>query len=555
MILSVITLLVVLLIAYWWGNAGVFDALLHLLCVIVAGALAVALWEPVTVGFMLDGGFGEYAWGVTLGGMFVLLLLICRLIVDAACPFRPKVSRMLDWSVGSLLGLCSGVLTMGLVLISIGHIASTRELLGYQGWIRDPGSDAPKQSESGAPATLMMNAAAGFYGWLSDASLAPIVGNASLARWRPDIAADGGSLLRDSIEGGKGRLSTPSNGVSVVSAHYDPSFALKSGGSGAYAVLVSLKRPGYDKGAGFTMSASQARLIDGNTGSSVFPAEFAQAEQSAGDSLVRYRFSGDGSYLGSTASSEESLACLLFPATGLKRSKDGPLFLQIKGLRIQLPTPQTDAAEMARAVSSGGKQVQIAADADTPVVPASELRLDTGLQGAMIDRNGMPGSLTEDNGKLTGGAATHITRGQNAKGDVRGFFEPNGQRMVMLKCSRDTAVDLFNVNRTRKDAEKVGMNGEPVLVDDKNNIYAPCGYLWKDDVKNEFEIYLEPPEEGFTINRFRRAANSGELQIMYRIPNGVTIKLVVLRDPNKSIGEGRVVGTANLTVEAGAPSR
>ncbi|MEY4827554.1 MAG: hypothetical protein RLZZ288_1105, partial [Planctomycetota bacterium] len=282
MILSVITLLVVLLIAYWWGNAGVFDALLHLLCVIVAGALAVALWEPVTVGFLLDGGFGDFAWGVSLGGMFVLLLLICRLIVDAACPFRPKVSRMLDWSVGSLLGLCSGVLTMGLVLISIGHIASTRELLGYQGWIRDPGSDAPKQSESGAPATLMMNAAAGFYGWLSDASLAPIVGNASLARWRPDIAADGGSLLRDSIEGGKGRLSTPSNGVSVVSAHYDPSFALKSGGSGAYAVLVSLKRPGYDKGAGFTMSASQARLIDGNTGSSVFPAEFAQAEQSAG---------------------------------------------------------------------------------------------------------------------------------------------------------------------------------------------------------------------------------------------------------------------------------
>jgi hypothetical protein len=42
---------------------------------------------------------------------------------------------------------------------------------------------------------------------------------------------------------------------------------------------------------------------------------------------------------------------------------------------------------------------------------------------------------------------------------------------------------------------------------------------------------------------------------MYRIPNGVTIKLVVLRDPNKSIGEGRVVGSANLTVEAGAPSR
>ena len=40
MILSVITLLVVLLIAYWWGNAGVFDALLHLLYLTIAARLA-----------------------------------------------------------------------------------------------------------------------------------------------------------------------------------------------------------------------------------------------------------------------------------------------------------------------------------------------------------------------------------------------------------------------------------------------------------------------------------------------------------------------------------
>ena len=37
----------VLLIGYWWANQGVFSALLHLLCVIAAGVIALAFWEPL----------------------------------------------------------------------------------------------------------------------------------------------------------------------------------------------------------------------------------------------------------------------------------------------------------------------------------------------------------------------------------------------------------------------------------------------------------------------------------------------------------------------------
>ena len=47
MYISLIAFASVLLIAYWWSNAGAFSALIHLLCVITAGALAFALWEPI----------------------------------------------------------------------------------------------------------------------------------------------------------------------------------------------------------------------------------------------------------------------------------------------------------------------------------------------------------------------------------------------------------------------------------------------------------------------------------------------------------------------------
>ena len=43
------------LITYWWGNQGLFSAILHLVCVVVAGAVALGLWEPLVVGVLLRG--------------------------------------------------------------------------------------------------------------------------------------------------------------------------------------------------------------------------------------------------------------------------------------------------------------------------------------------------------------------------------------------------------------------------------------------------------------------------------------------------------------------
>ena len=84
---NILVVLLVLLIAYWWGNQGFFSAIIHLVCVIVAGALALAFWEPLTLGLLLRGGFFDsYAWGFGLLGLFVVSLFILRLATNKLVP-------------------------------------------------------------------------------------------------------------------------------------------------------------------------------------------------------------------------------------------------------------------------------------------------------------------------------------------------------------------------------------------------------------------------------------------------------------------------------------
>ena len=551
MILSIGCILFVLLIAYWWANAGVFDALMHLVCVVAAGCLALALWEPVTTSFLMSPGLVDYAWGLSLGGLFLALLGLLRLITDKMCQVRPKVARWADWVFGGFMGAMSGVLTIGLVLIAMGHIAGARELAGYEGWKREPGDPAPKQTADGlgSVVALVVDGTGGFFNLVSGNAFAPFLGNASLATVRPGIAADGMSLLRDSVDAGKGRLGVTPDGLTIAGFYKDTGFGLLGGGTGGFAVLLSAKSAAFDTQSGFNLSASQARLIDGSSGTSVFPIEFAQREEKSGDSLVRYKFRGDGDFLGTMSSSAESVACLVFPTSPFGTSK-GPFFLQVKGLRFALPEPTPGPEGIAKAVQSGGKAMQLADASDAPIVPGEQLRMDNGVQGIMLDKNALPGSLKEDGGKLTGGAAERISRSGVTAGDVRYIDEASGTKLVVLRCSANSAVDLFDIDRTRKAATKAGPNGQPVLIDDKQNIYAPAGYIWRDEQRNEFEIYLEPPKEGFTLKRFARAATNGELFILYRVPEGVTLKLVALRDPARSMSDAVMVGRCDVKVES-----
>ena len=140
-IFNVLCILIVLVIAYWWANQGLFSAIIHLLCVITAGALALAFWERLTVGLLLRGSwFDAYAWGIALVGVFVLALFVLRLATNKLVPSNVDLPQWANLGFGLPVGAVSGVLTIGILLLGLGFVHSQRTILGFVGDARDSSS-------------------------------------------------------------------------------------------------------------------------------------------------------------------------------------------------------------------------------------------------------------------------------------------------------------------------------------------------------------------------------------------------------------------------------
>jgi len=87
--ISLIGFAIVLLIAYWWLGAGALGGFLHFACVVIAGAIAFAAWEPVAY-LLIAGPMGGYAKGVSLLGIFIVSLLVLRKLPQMKQPLPPS---------------------------------------------------------------------------------------------------------------------------------------------------------------------------------------------------------------------------------------------------------------------------------------------------------------------------------------------------------------------------------------------------------------------------------------------------------------------------------
>ncbi|MEM6458659.1 MAG: hypothetical protein AAF710_04640 [Planctomycetota bacterium] len=165
MILNLIIVAFVLGMAVMWATYGLFSALLHLLVVVVAGALAFAFWE-LWVYSLLMGVMPTYAWGVGLVLPFAVLLIGLRLAVDRLVRGNVKFPRLADQIVGGAVGATSGALTAGVAVIGIGFLPLPPAIGGVQPYeVFTDGSVAPK--EGGGLWLKVDSLAAGFYGRLS----------------------------------------------------------------------------------------------------------------------------------------------------------------------------------------------------------------------------------------------------------------------------------------------------------------------------------------------------------------------------------------------------
>ncbi len=541
MILQALVIIFIALIAYWWANQGAFSALLHLTCVILAGAMTLAFWEPISVSLL--GKLGDHTWSVVFLGLFAGFLLVFRVAFDRLVPGNLNFPQSINYVVGGTFGALAGLLTVGMLILGMGFTQSLSSLMEFYGVTRlAEERGQPFKSESlWVPAHEITT---GFFGMLSAGSLSPVTAT-SLKKYYPDLANSALSLHRDSWGSGRGKTSVAPSAVQVGSFGYDPDFEWDSVGGatpekGAFSLRLTFDVTAFDRGQGLTLSAAQAKLVGQSSrgGATVVMHPRKYAEEVAGGDRGTFDFDSIQNYATNPAGQQSADVDLIFPATGLDRVD----FAMVKGLRLRLPQPTVvSIGEQVAAAESESRVAAMSSDG-APELSSSDLAEGNSLQPLQLGINQASGlTLVEDKkgnwvesgkGKYKKAGTFSVSRSQR----INGFVQPPGTAIVRLDLTRGQAtVDL-------EELRKLLPPGAPVrLVDAENRAYSATGYLW--DMGTEVQIMYDPVGLVEKLKDFPGLSSGGtqKLWAIFVVPMGATLKQVRIGDS--------VVGAAELTTK------
>lgn len=183
-VINLIVLGFVLVSGYLWFIYGLFSAFLHLILVICAGALALAIWEPLTYGLLLDVNT-HLAWSVGLLVPFGVFLLLGRLLINKVVADDVGFPLLVHNLGGAVCGLLSGVLTAGLLLIGIGFLPLPLDIMGYEPYIVEADGAVAPQEDAGQLWVPVDETAAGFFNWVSADGFAS---SRPMHLYRPNLA-------------------------------------------------------------------------------------------------------------------------------------------------------------------------------------------------------------------------------------------------------------------------------------------------------------------------------------------------------------------------------
>lgn len=129
-----IALLVVWGLVTWCvAGEGAFGAALNCVCVVLAGLLAMNLFEPFA-NFgerYLIGGWSAYWDIISLVGIFAVALTVLRFLGDYLSPVYPHMIPLAEDGGRWLFGLVSGYVTMAFLLTALHTAPFPREFIGF----------------------------------------------------------------------------------------------------------------------------------------------------------------------------------------------------------------------------------------------------------------------------------------------------------------------------------------------------------------------------------------------------------------------------------------
>jgi len=524
-VFNIIVLLAVLLIAYWWSNQGFFSGLLHLLAVIIAGAVAFAAWEPLTVGLLLRGGqFDNYAWGISLLVVFTLTLFLTRLALDRIAPANIDLPHAANIIGGGLCGAGAGILTVGIVLVGFGHIQSNRSIAGWVGYARSERDGQVTQVN--ALWLPVHELSTSFFGYLSVTSMW-----SPEALWHVQPRLDRqATLLRDSYGEGSGQLSLAPDAASV------DQFVMPTPGQAL--VVMSFTSKAIDFSDQLALAQSQVRLISDASGLEqarvVHPVGFIQDDGF-------WKYDSYGYYASSIAGQESVTLGFEFVVPG----DFTPKYIQVRGTRFRLPAPISAESAMQQALAGamstagGGGDATLDPGAGGPIDDAIKVDEETRLFNISI--NSMPTGLSHEEGYLTGGEGTIQGRSRTSlRLRVRGFYAPEGTRIVQVRVDPRSSANIFrqSLRDSVSDSEQLR------LVDAQGGTYRPWGFMKKEGATGKVTIKLDPRNYVATYPDLPFIPDSGEdeLYLLFRVTIDRTITGMKFGD--------ETVGTCSVLVEA-----
>ncbi len=531
----------VLLIAYWWANQGLFSAILHLLCVVTAGAIALAIWEPLVTKLLLHNTFFDnYAWGLGLVVPFVLILLVLRVILDKTIGNNVDLPRWANLTFGFVAGAAAGVITVGIFVIGSGFIQSHREIMGFTGYARS-GRNA-EVTEIQSMWLPVHSLTADFYSLLSAGSLYPTFNDTPLKQYYPALDHQAVSLQRDSFNNGKGRTT-----LTPADASVDKVLVCDTCNPKRFAVSMVFEGGARDYGEQFTLSSSQVRLIGKSSGftdaKTAHPVEFTQYSG-------HHRFDDSSHYISSEPGQQRAVATIEFNQSDL--GSQAPAFIQVRGTRYRLPKPGTpqwqivDAASYRALLGSSGStggNVDLAPngiDITTAIKQANDIR------PISVSINGLPSGIqttkVNDKNWISSGDGEFFTISPNRPGrglEVAGILQPGGTSLVQVDVSLSSKANIF-----KESLRAAANDGDPavVLVDDKGRPYSAVGYMWtrpdgKTRVRVDFEKQIRRMSEMPTLP----SSDTHKLKLIFAVTNGSRVAGLKVGDA--------VVGTCSVLID------
>lgn len=592
MMMLALTLVVVGLSAYLWCTRGFFSALIHLVCVLAAGAVAFGVWEPL--GYWLIGSVDERgglgwltgsAWGLSLALPFAITLSILRGAIDKMLPANAQCETTADYIGGGVCGLMSGVICAGIIVLSFGYLRLPSNFGGYQPVSYTSGTGRGSLEASKDPMSPWVDRiTAGLY---SKLSLTTLRTAEPLAKWHPDLVSEPGSLRttyedvsRNTVKPsgfnlvGWYTVGTPPKGGSIDELLKDSWNTTSQKvtdlqgdpiGNGYLAgFVVKFGASAKEKTGQVVVGNGQVELVVQNVDEdqaddtkALHPvAVVTNIDDPSQVAYARFRFDADNVYFSSVGGASETVMSFEFPVP----SGYMPIALYVKGSRVEIsanpgaanfgvpnygtPAERDSKVQAGEMMGMGGVGPVLDSEGNPVKLPDQPQQ----TQGTPIQMSNTLGVTiqkgTEQNmdvveAETGGGYEVTVAHNMQLRKDQLARFGSIDRKLQInrLQVAQGTAIAKVDFTPSELPDEfsaaldKVDKSKPPVLVDNNGTKYQPVGFMFTDATLFTLQYDVGHPIEKFSeLPAVSRSNPDKKLTLLYSVSFGVTIEKLQVGD-------------------------